>query len=163
MVDCIIPHGTLTKGVLNNIYPLEMGPSASMVGRQPRHSHQKDPFVYRGSHPCLDRNPRYCRTSITAHLAVIPSFLPFCQQSIPSASVNVKTRSQWSVQRGLETKFQRSIPHLPVHRHGILIRVISHPSSLRYLRDLLVRNSMSFVRGNDICENNVRTHRFRFD
>jgi hypothetical protein len=35
MVDCIIPHGTLAKGVLNNIYPLQMGLSASMVGRQP--------------------------------------------------------------------------------------------------------------------------------
>jgi hypothetical protein len=35
MVDCIIRHGTLVKGVLNNAYPLQMVPSASMVGRQP--------------------------------------------------------------------------------------------------------------------------------
>jgi hypothetical protein len=26
MVDCIIPQGTLIKGVLNNIYSLQMGP-----------------------------------------------------------------------------------------------------------------------------------------
>jgi hypothetical protein len=89
MVDCIIPHGTLAKGVLKNIYPLQMGSSASMVGRQPRHRHQKDPFVYRRSHPCLDRKPRYYRIAITAHLAVIPSFLPFCQHSSPCANVNV--------------------------------------------------------------------------
>jgi hypothetical protein len=57
--------------------------------RQPRHRHQKDPFVYRGNHPCLDRNPRYYRIAITAHLAVIQYFQPFWQQSIPCASLNV--------------------------------------------------------------------------
>jgi hypothetical protein len=87
MVDCIIPHGTLAKGVLNNIYRLQMGPG--MVGYQPTHRHQRDPFVHRGSRPCLDRNPRYYRTAITAHLPVIPSFLSFCQ-----------TCSQWSIQLG---------------------------------------------------------------
>jgi hypothetical protein len=82
---------TLAKGVLNNMYPLEMGPSASMAGRQPRHRHQKDPLVYRGSHPCLNRNPRYYRLAITAHLAIhLSSFLPFCQQSSPCASKNVR-------------------------------------------------------------------------
>jgi hypothetical protein len=45
MVDCIISYGTLAKGVQNNIYPLQMGPNASMVERQPRHRHQKDPTV----------------------------------------------------------------------------------------------------------------------
>jgi hypothetical protein len=89
IADCRLYH-TLAKGVLNNIFPFQMGPSASMVGRQPRNRHQKDPFVYRGSHPCLDRNPRYNRIAITTHLAVIPSFLPFCQQSSPCASVNVR-------------------------------------------------------------------------
>jgi hypothetical protein len=90
MVDRIIPHGTLAKGVLNNIYPLQTGPGASMVGRQPRHRHQKGPFVHRWSHPCLERNPWYYRTAIQAHLTVIPSFLPFCQQSSPCAGVNVR-------------------------------------------------------------------------
>jgi hypothetical protein len=50
MVDCIIPHGTLEKGVLNKIYPLQMGPSASMVKRQPRHRRQKDPFTVETIH-----------------------------------------------------------------------------------------------------------------
>jgi hypothetical protein len=49
----------------------------------PRHRHQKDHFVYRGSHPCLDRNPWYYRIAKTGHLAVISSFLPFCQLSSP--------------------------------------------------------------------------------
>jgi hypothetical protein len=80
-----------------------------MVGRQPRHHHQKDLFVYRRSHLCLDRNPRYYRIVITAHLAVILSFLPFCQQISPC-------ESQTRFQLGLETKFQRSIPYLLVHR-----------------------------------------------
>jgi hypothetical protein len=69
---------------------LQMGPSASMVGRQPRHRHKKHHFVHRGSHPCLDRNIRYYRIATTAHLAVIASFLSFCQQSSPCASVNVR-------------------------------------------------------------------------
>jgi hypothetical protein len=33
----IYPGSTLAKGVLNNIYPLQMSSSASMVGRQPEH------------------------------------------------------------------------------------------------------------------------------
>jgi hypothetical protein len=90
MVDCIIPQCTLAKGVLNNIYPLQMGPGASMFGRQLRHRYQKDPFVHRWSHPCLEQNPWYCRTAIPVHSAVIPSFLPFCQQSSPCAGVNVR-------------------------------------------------------------------------
>jgi hypothetical protein len=58
--------------------------AANMVGRQ------KDPFVYCGTHSCLDRNPRYYRIAITGHFAIIPYFLPFCQQSSPCASVNVR-------------------------------------------------------------------------
>jgi hypothetical protein len=88
MVDCIILHGTLAKGVLTNIYPLQMGPSACMVGRQPEHRHQKARFIHRGSQLCLEQNPRHCRTAKTAYLAVILSFLPFCQQSSPCAGVN---------------------------------------------------------------------------
>jgi hypothetical protein len=157
MFDCIIPQ-TLVKGVQNNIYPLQMGPSASMVRRQPRHRHQKDPFVYRGSHACLDRNPRYYRIAITAHLAVIPSFVPFCHQSSTCRlrECECQTCSHWSIHLGLETKFQRSIPHLPVHRP---VRFLGYPHEMgstsglysiliappRYLRDLLIRNSMSFV------------------
>jgi hypothetical protein len=90
MVDFIIPHGILAKSVLNNIYPLQMGSSASMIGRQPRLRNQKDPFAYRGCHLCLERYPWYYRIAITARLAVIPSFLPFCQQFSPCASVNVR-------------------------------------------------------------------------
>jgi hypothetical protein len=47
-------------------------------------------IVHRGSHPCLNQNSRYYRLAITAHLDVIVSFLPFCQQSSPWSSVNVK-------------------------------------------------------------------------
>jgi hypothetical protein len=43
---------------------------------------------YRGSHPCLDQNPRYYRIAVI--LAVILSFLSFCQQSSPCASVNAQ-------------------------------------------------------------------------
>jgi hypothetical protein len=38
------PMATLAKGVLNNIYSLQMGSSASMVGRQTRHRHLRSPF-----------------------------------------------------------------------------------------------------------------------
>jgi hypothetical protein len=89
-INCIIPYSTVIKGVLNIIYPFQMGSSASMVRLQPRHRHQKDTLVYRGSHPCLERKLRYYRIAITAHLAVISSFLPFCQQSSPYTSVNFK-------------------------------------------------------------------------
>jgi hypothetical protein len=60
-------------------------------GRPEQHlSFANGPFVYRGSHPCFDRNPRYYRIAIRAHLAVIPSFLPLCQQSSPFAIVNLR-------------------------------------------------------------------------
>jgi hypothetical protein len=84
VVQIPIAHGRLyhtpwhTGKGLPEQHLSQMGPSVIMVGRQPRHRHQKDPFVYRGSHPCLDRKPRYYWITITAHLAVILSFLPFC-------------------------------------------------------------------------------------
>jgi hypothetical protein len=150
MVDCIISHGTLAKGVLDNIYLLQMGSSASMVGRQCRHRHQKDPFVYRGSHPCLGRDPRYYRLVIMAHFAVIPSFLQFCQLSSPCASVNVErvhsgqpslVLKQSSRDRPLICQYiDRSFP-------WIQIRNISYPSSPRYLKHLLVRNSICYSFG----------------
>jgi hypothetical protein len=152
MVDCIIPHGTLAKGVLNNIYPLQMGPSASLVGSQPRYRHQKDPFVHRGSHPCPDRNPRYYRTAIPAHLAVIPSFLPFCQQSSPCAGVNVSrvhsgqsslVLKQSSRGRSLFCQYIGPFVSLDTHmrwnpHQGYIISKFPQISH--------VRNSMSFVR-----------------
>jgi hypothetical protein len=46
--------------------------------------------------------PRYYRIAITVHLAVIPSFLPFCQQSSPCAGMNV--RRVHSGQSGLVVK-----------------------------------------------------------
>jgi hypothetical protein len=146
----IVSYSTskLAKGVLNNIYPLQMGPSASMVGRQPRHHHQKDPFVHRGSHPCLDRNRRYYRIALTAHLAVIPYFLPICQQSSSCSSVNVRRVD--SGQSSLVLKQSSRDQTLICQYIGPFISLDTHmrwnPSPLRYLRDLLVRNSMSFVR-----------------
>jgi hypothetical protein len=130
-----------------------MDPNASMVGRQHRHRYQNGPAViYCGSHPCFDQNPRYYRTAITAHLAVIPSFLPFCQQSSPCASVNVScVYSGYSslvlkqCSRNLSSTSACSFSWIPT-RNGIHIRVTSYPSSPSYLRDFLVRISMSLVR-----------------
>jgi hypothetical protein len=156
MADCIItPTGTLTKGVLNNVYPLQMGPNASMVGRQSGHRHQEDPFVYRGNLPCLDRNPRNYRIAITAHLAVILSFLPFCQHSSPCASVIVRrvhsgqsslvlkqSSKDWSFICQCIGPFISLDTHMGWGPHQSYIMSKSFP---RYLRDLLVRNSMPFV------------------
>jgi hypothetical protein len=150
----IVSHSTsaLARGILNNIYPLQMGPSASMFGRQPRHHHQKDPFVHRGSHPCLDRNRRYYRIAITAHLAVILSFLPFCQQCSPwvwMSDVFIVVNPAWSWNKVLEIEASfastsaGSCPWIPTWDR-IHIRVILYPSPLRYIRDL-VRNSTAFV------------------
>jgi hypothetical protein len=108
---------------------------------------REDPFVHRGkpsvprSKPSVLSNrsngPSRCHSIFPAILSAVKS-LRECE---------CQTCSQCSVQLGLKTKFQRSIPHLPVHQmrwdhhQGYIIS-----SSLRYLRDLLVRNSMSFGR-----------------
>jgi hypothetical protein len=145
------------------------------------HRIQKDPFVYRGSHPCPNQNPRYYRIAITAHLAIIPSFLPFCQRSSPCASVNVrrvhsgqfslvlkqssKDRSlicqyigpfdaymRWDPHQGyIISKFPQ-LSQRPSGSKQHVIRSIGYPGW-----------SQSLNRGKGICENNVHTYRIRFD
>jgi hypothetical protein len=111
--------------VLTNVYSL-----------QPRHRHQKDPCVYCGSHPCLDRNLQHYRIAITAHLAVIPSFLPFCQQYSPWASVMpdvftlISPAWSWNKVPEIDPSFSSTYSFRWIRTwDGIYIRVLSYQSS----------------------------------